>query len=466
MRSATTRVRHIYFLMKLLCVPGVPLATPCVRAADLAQTYQAAVAHDSSLASAQAAYRAGVELLPQAKAGLGPNVQADASINQATTRVSGSGTESGRTSSSAITATQPIYRPVIRLAVRQAEARQPALEAQLHKAQQALILRVAQSYFEVLQALDALSATSTQKEALESQRRQATRAYQIGTGNVIDEADAGSRYDLIVATELQARGGLRLARRSLEQLTGEPMNALARLAPIDFGKLADVDEGEWLSLADSSNPDVRTARAQLAAERYEIDLANAAFKPTLDAVASVTTVTSSQSNLDLSRTNGRSAAIGLTLTVPLWEPGLRNSKMRQALALVDQYEQDLLTSQRDAALAVRQSIATLGTSAAQAQALERAVQSTQVSLQASQRGSEIGSRTVLDVLNARQQVFQAKTQLTGSRYAAVMALLQLKAAAGVLSEKDLHELTDPKNIAETSGPTPSRPQAAASAVPR
>lgn len=426
---------------------------PAAHATDLVRAYETARLHDSTLAAAEAAYRAAAEVLPQAKAGLGPSVQGSAAVNQVASQARSASSESGSTAAASIGATQPLYRPAASLAVKQAEARMPALEAQLRKVQQGLILRVSQAYFSVLQALDTLEATSSQKESLQAQRDQAVRAMQIGTGNLIEEAEASSRFDLIVATELQALGSYRVARRALEQITGETTSGLARLAPLDLTQLASGDEGYWLSTADGRSPEVQQAEAQLAAQKYEIELAKAAWWPTVDLVAGITQTYSTQRNLDLSRTDGRSASVGVTMSVPIWEPGLRDSRLRQSLALVDQSQGELVTARRDTALAVKQAMTTLTTNAAQAKALAQAVQSSQVSLQASQRGREIGSRTSLDVLNARQQLYQAKTQLAGSRYAAVLALLQLKAAAGVLAEADLKALTDPRSEAPLIGPS-------------
>lgn len=420
-------------------------------ALDLAQSFEAARAQDATLAAAEAAYRAGSEALPQAKAGLGPTVQAGGSYSRISSQASGSAAESGSNTSASLGGSLPLYRPAARLAVQQAEARGPALDAQLRKARQDLILRVAQAYFAVLQALDNLEAAASQRDALEAQRRQAVRAYAIGTGTVIEEAEAKARHDLMVATILRTQGELQVARRALEQLTGAPVTALARLAAAEPGELANGEEATWLDTANRHNADIVQAQAQLAAQRYDVDIAKTGWWPTLELTASASRTRSSRENLNLGHSDGRSASVGVNLAVPIWESGLRDSKLRQAQALVDQSDQLLVAAKRDVELTVRQALTNLASNVAQAKALELAVQSSQVSLQASERGREVGSRTVLDVLNARQQLYAARTQLTGSRYAAVLAMLQLKAAAGVIGEADLLKLTDAGQTIQLTG---------------
>ena len=128
------------------------------------------------------------------------------------------------------------------------------------------------------------------------------------------------------------------------------------------------------------------------------------------------------------------------MTVPIWEAGTRDSQLRQAVAQADQADSELLTSRRTADLNTRQALINLATYSSQIKAYEQAVESSQVSLNASTRGNQIGSRTAVDVLNARQQLFQAQSQLASARYSLALTLLQLKAVAGSLHDDDLRSL--------------------------
>lgn len=324
----------------------------------------------------------------------------------------------------------------------QAQARLPGLDAQLAAARQDLALRVVQAYLSALLAQDTLASTRSQRETLEAQLHQAQRTFDIGTGTLTDLSDAQARYDLIIATELQNAVNLTLAMQALSVLPGvtpvslEPVNVEAPLSALE-GK----DLQSWVAAADRQSYPVLEAQATAQGQHLEIDHARTAWKPTVDLTLNLSQQHFSQSDLNLTDTGGRTAEIGVQLTVPIWEAGLRDSKLRQAVAQAEQADQELQVSRRAANLAIRQAFTTLGSSAAQVTALKQAVHSSQVSVDASTRGKEIGSRTLVDVLNARQQLFQANNLLVGARYGSVLALFQLKAAAGTLDEADLQALS-------------------------
>jgi outer membrane protein len=236
----------------------------------------------------------------------------------------------------------------------------------------------------------------------------------------------------------QARGALELALRALEQLTGVPVPGVAAIGDVQPMHLLQGSAQAWAERADRESLDVAQAQALLAAQRLDIDIAKAAWQPTVELAVNATTTNSTRSNLGLtSSADGRSVSAGVSLSMLLWEPGQRQSRLRQSLATVEQSEQELFTARRNAALAARQAYTSLLSSVEQASALVQAVVSSELTLAGSERGRAVGSRTTLDVLNARQQLLQTRIQLTAARHAAALALLQLKAAAGGLAEADL-----------------------------
>lgn len=406
---------------------------------DLVQAFDLARGRDATLASAEAAHRAGVEVLPAAKAALGPSVSATASAGMLNARVTGSPTESGTSEAGSLSATLPIYHRGDWIAVDAAKARLPGVEAQYVQAQQDLIVRVAQAYLAALLAQDTLESTHKQQEAVNAQLAQARRMQSLGAGTVTDVADAQARVDLMTATELQARNGLLIAMQILEGLTG--IRGLDHLAPVaGFTHAVPSSAGgmeDWANHAVQQNPGVLEAEANAQAQRLEVDRARAAWWPTLDLTASLINQHFSQTGLDITGQGGRSAELGVSLNWQIWEAGLRDSNLRLAQAQLDQANASLLLSRGQASLQARQAYTGLQTTVAQVAAYEQAVRSSQISLDASTHGAQVGTRTTVDVLNASQQLFLARNQLATSRYAALLGWLQLKAVTAELTPDDL-----------------------------
>ncbi len=442
--SMRYRVAISGVLSLLLCC-----ATPPLQAMDLVEIYQAALVRDPILASAIAVHTGGVEQLEQAQAKLGTTIQATATAGLLQSHLEGFPQSNGSTTQGSISLNKPIYHPADSVVVDQAKFQISRLDAQLSGARQDLVLRVAQAYFNMLLAQDLLRVTRLEHESIGKQLAQAQRSYEIGTVPITDVTDARARLDLSAAIEVQNLNDLEVARHALEQLSGMKVDSLAGLsltAAMHPPQPEDIEY--WVADAQMHSPLVMQASASLASQEKEIDHARAGRYPTVDLVASVSKQNYSQSGLDSTGTAGRSAEVGVVLSVPLWDGGLRSSTIRQAVAGADQAQNDLQASRDLAAQSARQFYTGVMTSIAQTHAFEQAVESGRVSLEGSLRGQQVGTRTAVDVLNARQQLFQTERQLAASRYAAALNMLQLKAVAGELTPRDLEGLT---SAAITSG---------------
>jgi outer membrane protein len=213
----------------------------------------------------------------------------------------------------------------------------------------------------------------------------------------------------------------------------------------------------WVSAAEASNYQVVQAAANLDSQEKEVDHTRAGRYPTVDLVASVSKQNFSQSGLNVLGTGGKQAEIGILLSVPIWDGGLRSSTIRQSIAGADQAREDLQATRESAAQSARLYYTGVTSAIAQARALEQAVASARISLEGSIRGQQVGTRTAVDVLNARQQYFQIQRQLAAARYTAILETLQLKANAGTLSPKDLEGLTSAGSSSALSPPEPLFP---------
>jgi outer membrane protein len=418
---------------------------------DLKESYDAALARDPTLASAVAAHTGGIEVLEQAKAKLGTTVGATATAAALQTHLEGFPPANGSTTQGAITLDQPLYHPADSVVVNQAQAQVSKLDAQLTGAQQDLVLRVAQAYFNTLLAQDLLEATHREQESIAKQLAQAHRSYEVGTVPITDVSDAKARYDLTTATELQTRSDMEIARHALEQLTGLQAESLAGVAlGVALHPPEPDDMQYWVNAAVTRSPIVLQAIATADSQQKEIDHTRAARYPTVDLFASLTKENYSQSGLDAVGTAGRTAEIGVLISIPIWDGGARNSAIRQAVAGADQAHDDLQVSKDVVAQAARQYYTGVMSALAQARALQQAVESGKVSLEGSIRGQQVGTRTAVDVLNARQLLYQSQRQLAAARYAAIVDLLQLKAIAGELTPHDLEGLTSAANSSALS----------------
>jgi outer membrane protein len=408
------------------------------QAVRLGAILEMARATDAQYAAVLAAAQAGRERLPQARAGLLPTVGLSwASRQNRDGSSSFSGTRGYEAGSAAITLNQPLFRLVNLTAVEQAEIQVRLVEVQVAQAEQDLLLRVARGYFEVLQAQDELLTAGAQKDALVQQLAQVKRSFEVGTVPITDLSETQARHDLALAQEIVARNELELRKRTLERSIARPLPVLARLAPgaaVDLLAPARQKELVDSAAAGALAPEIARLSAQVA-ER-EVARREASRHPTLDLVASMSRNLNSNFG-QFGGTDTRQVSVGLELAVPLYQGGAISSRMREAQAELRRAQEELTNAERQALLDAHQAQLSLQSGVALTEALAQAVRSSEAQLRSTQRGLQVGVRTRVDLLNAEQQLFATRKDLASSRYRTLLAGLQLKAAAGVLTESDL-----------------------------
>lgn len=432
-----------------LAVAAALAASLHAHAADLLDVFRQAQTADAVYASARAQWAAAQERIPQGRAGLLP--QASISGNtlyndrSVTFRIPGIPGSSTQFNSNAITltVTQPIFRRQNMIAYDQSRTQVDQAEAQFALAAQDLILRVAQGYFDVLLAQDNVALSQAQKAAIGQQLEQAKRNFEVGTATITDTHEAQARYDLTVSQEIATQNDLELRRRSLEQIINQPAPPLAPLSTrlaLKAPEPATMDT--WVDEARRTNLQVRAAEAGLRFASQNIERNRSGHYPTLDAVASYQDQAQGAgiSGVQSPGFDARIRAIGLQVTIPLYQGGLVNSQVREAIANEDRARQDLENARRTAEFNVRQSYLGVTSGLAQVQALQAALVSSESQLESTRLGQQVGVRTQVDVLNAQQQLYTARRDLAQARYNYVMSLLRLKAAIGQLTEDDLVDI--------------------------
>lgn len=410
--------------------------------ADLLNLYRDARLADPVYQAARAQYQATTERLPQARAGYLPLLSGSASIFRNHSEREGTGDRDYNTKTFAVTLAQPVYRMQNWIAISQAEKVVLQAEAVLASTQQDLAVRVAQAYFDVLLARDNVALSETQKSAIDQQLAQAKRNFEVGTATIVDTLEAQARYDQSVAKEIADKNDLEVKRRALEVLLGKLPDALVPLRePLTLATPAPNDIEAWVKTAADSSFSVVVARANLEIAQQEIARQRAGHLPTVDLSGSLARVDNPLSTVAPGVSPiSNDASIGLTLSVPIFSGGLIRSRVREAVALRDRAEQDLESTQRNVAQAVRTSFLNVTSGIAQVRALEQALVSTQSQLDSTILGRDVGVRTSVDVLNAQQQVFQTRRDLQQARYNYLVNTLRLKAASGQLTETDVEEV--------------------------
>jgi outer membrane protein len=426
----------------LVLALAVSAALAPARAADLVTVYHDALASDPAYQSARAQYAAGIEKLPQARAGYLPLVSGSASVFHNDVKFQNGPSLSYNTTSYAVTLSQPIFRLQNWIAIGQARQQVLQSEAGLASAGEDLILRVSQAYFDVLLAQDNVALSGSQKTAIAEQLAQAKRNFEVGTATIVDTLEAQARYDQANAKEISDKNDLEVKRRALQQLLGSVPESLAPLKdPLVLAPPRPDDIEAWVKTADETSFTVASARANVEIAREEVDRQRAGHLPTLDATASYDRAYNpSASSAGVVGPITDAGSVGLTLSVPIFSGGLVQSRVREALANRDRADQDLENTRRGVAQSVRQNFLNVTSGVSQVQALEQALTSTQSQLDSTILGRDVGVRTSVDVLNAQQQVYQTRRDLQQARYNYVLNTLRLKAAAGQLAETDVEEV--------------------------
>ena len=418
------------------------------QAADLVEIIRDAKANDSAFASARSTLEAGREKLPQGRSLVLPTLSASANIGNTFNNVSSlasTGTtkveRDPRNLGWTVALSQPLYRPQNWIQYDQAEYQVAQAEAQFGLATQDLIVRTSQAYFDVLTSQDNLAFIQAQKTAISEQLAQARRNFEVGTATITDTNEAQARFDLSLSQEIAAQNDIELKKRALQLIIGKfpenltPLGAKFMLSPPQPSRMDD-----WVESAQKTSYAVRIQEASSAIAEREIQRNRAGHLPTLDVVGSVGRALASNNINTGIGTDIFTTSIGLQLAVPIYQGGVVNSRIREAIANRDRSMSDLENVRRQAALTARQSFLGVTNGMAQVRALEQAVISSESSLASNRLGYDVGVRINIDVLNAQQQLFSTKRDLAKARYDTIMNGLRLKAAAGSLAETDLEDV--------------------------
>lgn len=416
------------------------------RAENLQDLYQAGLAYDATYLSARAALDAAQYRRDQAYALRRPSIGLGVSGGRSTS----STPDAPSTQSSYVTqigatinGQQSLFNRANDKTIAQAEKGLEVAQADFTIAEQDLIIRISQAYFDVLAAQDTLATARSQLTAISEQVASAKRNFEVGTASITDTREAQARYDLARANEIVADNDLTNKRIALDQLVGRTNVQPSRLAtPVKLPPVTPAVVDEWAARADAEHPFVRKARLGLDVARLETEKARAGHLPTVALNASVGKgrqwVAGMASDFPYDyRTPSTNSSIGVTMSVPLYAGNSIENRVKETLALETKSEDDLAAARRGVDQATRTAFYGVRSGTAQVAALEAAESSSQLALDATQLGYKVGVRVNIDVLNAQAQLYSTQAQLAQARYNVVMAGLKLRQASGRLTPEDV-----------------------------
>jgi outer membrane protein len=474
----------------LACIFVSLALTSGAGAKDLVGVYEDAIKNDPQIRQAEANRRASREALPQAWSALLPQINGTLSRTQ--DNQDGSepsqnlGTNNGTagnpqgpvqpTNGGATTASfgtssiskgwslnlrESLFSWSNWMAVKQADKEAAQAEATYRAAEQNLILRVAQAYFNVLSALDGLDANQASLEAISRQLDQANKRFEVGLIAITDVQEAKAARDTAAAAVIAGKRTLATAGDQLSEITGQKYDALNKPGddmPLNTPEPADEDR--WVTVSLDQNVSLLSSRLAADIARENVRIAFGGHLPTLDLLASKSRTTTNADETFAGTPLGLNSTINdrqytLQVTVPIFSGGLTQSKVRQAQYQWIAAKEGVVQSSRATERQARDAYLGVISGIARVQALRQALESSQTALKATEAGYEVGTRTAVDVLNSRRTLVQAQTDYAVSRYDYIVSVIQLRLAAGNLSQNDVTEIN--KWLAVSAPTIPAQP---------
>lgn len=448
------------YQMRLAILAMLLTTTNSAYAADLMDAWHAAQSKDPSFSAARAGAEAGKKKNDQAMALKLPQVTASVSagginaynkISDAQFSAPGLGSAGGaafktQTDIGAdlrwnVSAEQPLYNAERSSLAQQLNKQAKLADVKFSVAEQQLILQVSKAYFDVLLAEDSLVSVKKLRLAVAQALKVAKGRFEEGDVAIIDTHEAQARDDALVSQELEADSNYQLAQSSLIDLTGSSDQSLARPAEqVNFQNLDAGQLNDWLSLAQTNSPFLHMQQIQQGIAHDEINKFQSSTAPVLNLVAQAggeELKGLGGSNSDLSN---HAISVGVQLTIPLFTGGMRNAKYEEAVLLEDQAKNETEATRIRAGQQARAAWLGVTVGKSKVKAVEQALLSSKVKLDATELGKEAGDRTTLDVLNAEQDYYATRTELFRARYQTLLSYLNLAAVAGSLDEKRLAEV--------------------------
>ena len=426
----SSRLRPVVLLMAIGMVPAA-------QAQSLVDLYAAARGFDASYQSAKAQNDANLYKADQAMALVLPKVGINATWSAGLAQAD----RTFNNNSMTLDASQGLYRPADDASYAQSRKAVQQAASALQTAEQELILRLSQAYFDVLASADSLEFVKAQKVAVQEQLAAAKRNFEVGTSTITDAREAQARFDLVLAQEIAAENDLRVKTLALAQLVGKSdVKPLAVAPDFNLSQFSPADMNEWLTVGQTEHPVIRQLNLALEVARLETQKANAANMPTVDLVARYQATTNNGSVASSLFAGSNAYTLGFNINMPLFSGYSIQNRVKETLSLEDKARADLEAAQRNVAQSTRAAFMGVDSALGQVRAYQAAAISSQSALDANKLGYQVGVRINIDVLNSQSQLYDTKAKLSKARYDVLVGNLKLRQASGILKAADLQAI--------------------------
>jgi outer membrane protein len=415
-------------LLSLLISVGM---TSSAYADSLFEVYQQALQNDPSTLQSKANKEAAFIGIDRSRASLLPQISASLSANKSY------GDSDSSSNGAGISLRQSIYDQSNWIAVDRAELVASRADTIYAQSMQNLIVRTVNNYFNTLQAKDDLEFAKAEKRAIERQLEQTKQRFEVGLTAITDVHEAQAQYDTSVASEISAENGVENNLEALREITGRYYSSLNSLNTETFSAAmpSPANINDWLKLADEFNLQLVASNTSVDIAKFDIKSARSDHMPTVSLSASA----NSNDNDNLTE-RSNTYGIGLSVSVPIYSGGRTTANVDSAkqLFIADSEERERI--HRQVIRSVRSNFNDVKSSIARIKAFEQSVVSAESALKATEAGFDVGTRTIVDVLNSTRNVFNARRNLSRVRYGYVTSVMDLKLAAGKLSEQDVKDI--------------------------
>lgn len=426
--------------------PMITVITLClllgnhVNAATLSAIYDLAVTNDPQLGEAEARYKARKEVVTQARAGLLPVVSVGGSTDDnRRTILPNLPAENFNNHAWQARISQPVFRLDSWFQFQQSKNVRAQAKAEFAAAQQDMIVRVAESYFNILEAEDRLVSSKAEKDAVQRQLEQVQQRFDVGLVAITDVLESTAAFDSSAVNVIEAEGAQDVSFQTLLRLTGQSLTEIASLSddfPVAYPQPRD--EEAWVKAALQQNYRLLAASESVKAAERQVQVARSGHYPTVD--ASVTWGHSVSGSIDFIGSKIEQRTMRLTVNVPVYSGGFTHSRVKEAIFNLEAAQRNFDLSQRTTVEETRSLYTLINTDVGRVQARLKGIESSQSALDATQTGYEVGTRNIVDVLLAQQRLYLAQFQYASAKYKYILDTLRIKQVTGSLSPEDIIEL--------------------------
>ena len=439
----------INFYNKLLIVI---LSCTYLSAENILEIYNEALENDPTYKSAEYSYLADKEIVVQGRAALLPSITLSGTTNWNEYYQNDVLQQEYNSFSKSARVTQPLFRLDTWFNFKRSKSLTNAAEADFAYEQQNLLLRTAELYFGVLRAIDNLNAAISEEKAIKKQLDQAQQRFEVGLSAITGVQEAQLAFDLSKAARISTEGNLFSAREALNALIGREIFSLNELGDdLNVSSPYPNSKEEWVELALKNNYQLKASYLRKDAAKNNARNAASNHLPKIDIVGSGSDSETNQFNYEGFEINGQGIPIpavtgrrnyAIQMSVPIFQGGAVSSRRKQAYSQYNQADENSLFTERRIIQEVRSQFSNVVTLVANVTAQEQAVISATSALEATQVGYKVGTRNVVDLLQAEKNLYSAEKNLANAKYDYILANLRLALAAGTISPSDIVDINN------------------------